>query len=82
MAKFFNKKVYIVPGNAHKFRTEHDAVFYCNQHGIDPATIEKYDSTKEYDRWFSFWISWKWFNRSISSNGRTSSSSKLNQFWS
>ena len=49
--KFFNKKVYIVPGNAHRFRTEHDAVFYCNQHGIDPATIEKYDSTKEYDRW-------------------------------
>jgi len=49
--KFFNKKVYIVPGNAHRFRTEHDAVFYCNQHGIDPTAIEKYDSTKEYDRW-------------------------------
>lgn len=49
--KFFNKKVYIVPGNAHRFRTEHDAVYYCNQHGIDPATIERYDSTKEYDRW-------------------------------
>ena len=49
--KFFNKKVYIVPGNAHRFRTEHDAVFYCNQNGIDTKTIEKYDSTKEYDRW-------------------------------
>ena len=51
MAKFFNKKVYIVPGNAHKFRTEHDAIYYCNQHGIDTSTIEKYDSIKEYDRW-------------------------------
>lgn len=51
MNKFFNKKVYIVPGNDHKFRTEHDAVFFCNQNGIDTATIEKYDSIKEYDRW-------------------------------
>ena len=49
--KFFNKKVYIVPGNAHRFRTEHDAIYYCNQHGIDTSTIEKYDSIKEYDRW-------------------------------
>ena len=49
--KFFNKKVYIVPGSRHKFRTEHDAVFFCNEHGIDTATIEKYDSNKEYDRW-------------------------------
>ena len=49
--KFFAKKVYIVPGNAHRFRTEHDAVYYCNQNGIDTKNIEKYDSTKEYDRW-------------------------------
>ena len=51
MNKFFAKKVYIVPGNAHRFRSEHDAVFYCQQNGIDPKTIERYDSTKEYDRW-------------------------------
>lgn len=51
MNKFFNKKVYIVPGNAHKFRTEHDAVFFCSQHGIDKKAIEKYDSDKEYNRW-------------------------------
>ena len=49
--KFFAKKVYIVPGSAHRFRTEHDAKFYCQQRGIDFATVEKYDSTKEYERW-------------------------------
>jgi len=49
--KFFNKKVYIVPGHSHRFRTEHDAVFYCKEHDIDAKTIEKYDSIKEYDRW-------------------------------
>lgn len=49
--KFFAKKVYIVPGSAHRFRTEHDAKFYCQQRGIDFSTVEKYDSTKEYERW-------------------------------
>lgn len=49
--KFFAKKVYIVPGSAHRFRTEHDAKFYCQQRGIDFDTVEKYDSTKEYERW-------------------------------
>lgn len=49
--KFFAKKVYIVPGHSHKFRTEHDALFFCNERGIDPKTIERYDSDKEYNRW-------------------------------
>lgn len=51
MAKFFNKKVWIVPGNDHMFRTEHDAKFYCAEHGIDFSSVERYDSTKEYYRW-------------------------------
>ena len=51
--KFFAKKVYIVPGSNHRFRTEHDAKFYCQQRGIDFATVEKYDSTKEYERWLA-----------------------------
>ena len=49
--KFFAKKVYIVPGSNHRFRTEHDAKFYCQQRGIDFETVERYDSTKEYERW-------------------------------
>lgn len=49
--KFGNQKLYIIPGTAHRFRTEHDAKFYCNEHDIDFATVEKYDSKKEYDRW-------------------------------
>lgn len=49
--KFGNTKVYVVPGSAHKFRTEHDARFYCEQNGIDFSLVEKYDSKKEYDRW-------------------------------
>ena len=49
--KFFNKKVYIVPGNGRRFRTELEAVLYCNNNGLDTATIEKYDSIKEYERW-------------------------------
>ena len=49
--KFGNQKIYVVPGSDHRFRTEHDAKFYCEQHGIDFSTVEKYDSKKEYDRW-------------------------------
>lgn len=49
--KFFAKKVWIVPGNEHRFRSEHDAKYYCEQHGIDFSTAEKYDSIKEYERW-------------------------------
>lgn len=49
--KFGNQKLYVIPGTAHRFRTEHDAKFYCDEHGIDFATVEKYDSKKEYDRW-------------------------------
>lgn len=49
--KFGNQKIYVVPGSDHRFRTEHDAKFYCEQNGIDFATVEKYDSKKEYDRW-------------------------------
>ena len=37
--KFFAKKVYIVPGSNHRFRTEHDAKFYCQQRGIDFDTV-------------------------------------------
>lgn len=51
--KFHAKKVWIVPGNAHMFRSEHDAKYYCEQHGIDFKTVEKYDSTKEYYRWLA-----------------------------
>lgn len=51
MAKFFNKKVWIVPGNDHMFRSEHDAKFYCAEHGIDFSLVERYDSIKEYERW-------------------------------
>lgn len=49
--KFGNQKIYVVPGSNHRFRTEHDAKFYCEQNGIDFSTVEKYDSKKEYDRW-------------------------------
>lgn len=49
--KFHNHSIWIVPGNAHLFRSEHDAKYYCQQHGIDFSTVEKYDSTREYDRW-------------------------------
>lgn len=51
MAKFFNKKVWIVPGNEHRFRSEHDAKYYCEQNGIDFSKVERYDSIKEYERW-------------------------------
>ena len=49
--KFGNQKLYVIPGTDHRFRTEHDARFYCDEHGIDFADVEKYDSTKEYNRW-------------------------------
>lgn len=49
--KFGNRKVYLVPGTNHQFRTEHDAKFYCEQNGIDYNTVEIYDSQKELDRW-------------------------------
>lgn len=49
--KFGNQKLYVIPGTAHRFRTEHDAKFYCEEHGIDYSTVEVYDSKKEYDRW-------------------------------
>lgn len=49
--KFGNQKLYVIPGTSHRFRTEHDARFYCDEHGIDFADVEKYDSTKEYNRW-------------------------------
>ncbi len=49
--KFGNQKLYVIPGTAHRFRTEHDAKFYCQEHGIDFGSVEKYDSKKEYDRW-------------------------------
>lgn len=51
--KFHARKVWIVPGNAHMFRSEHDAKYYCEQHGINFKTVEKYDSTKEYYRWLA-----------------------------
>jgi hypothetical protein len=54
--KFGNQKIYVVPGSDHRFRTEHDARFYCEQNGIDFATVEKYDSKKEYDRWLELQI--------------------------
>ena len=40
-----------MPGNEHRFRSEHDAKYFCEQHGIDFSTVEKYDSIKEYERW-------------------------------
>ncbi len=49
--KFHNKKVYLVPGNAHHFRTKHDAQYFCEQHGIDFSQVEIYDSEKELSRW-------------------------------
>lgn len=49
--KFHAHSIWIVPGNAHKFRSEHDARYYCQQHGIDFSLVEKYDSDKEYRRW-------------------------------
>ena len=48
--KFGNHKVYVVPGSDHRFRSEHDAKFYCEQNGIDYATVDVYDSSKEYER--------------------------------
>lgn len=49
--KFHNHSIWIVPGNTHKFRSEHDAKYYCQQHGIDFSLVEKYDSDKEHQRW-------------------------------
>jgi len=49
--KFGNQKLYVIPGTAHRFRTEHDAKFYCREHGIDFASVEVYDSKKEWERW-------------------------------
>ena len=49
--KFHAHSIWIVPGNAHKFRSESDARYYCQQHGIDFSLVEKYDSTREFDRW-------------------------------
>ena len=54
--KFGNQKLYVIPGTTHRFRTEHDAKFYCDEHGIDFATVEKYDSNKEYDRWLELQV--------------------------
>ena len=54
--KFGNQKLYVIPSTTHRFRTEHDAKFYCDEHGIDFATVEKYDSKKEYDRWLELQI--------------------------
>ena len=49
--KFFAKKVWIVPGNEHRFRSEHDAKYFCEQNNIDFSKVERYDSIKEYERW-------------------------------
>lgn len=49
--KFGNTKLYVIPGTAHRFRTEHDARFYCREHGIDFGSVEVYDSKKEWERW-------------------------------
>ena len=49
--KFGNRHLYEVPGVEHLFSHEQDAVYYCKEHGIDPKTVVKYDSRKEYDRW-------------------------------
>ena len=49
--KFGNQKLYVIPGTSHHFHTEHDARFYCDEHGVDFDTVEKYDSKKEYGRW-------------------------------
>lgn len=49
--KFGNRHIYEVPGVGHLFNHEQDAVFYCDEHGIDRKAIIKYDSRKEYDRW-------------------------------
>jgi len=49
--KFFARKVYIVPGCAHRFGTEQDAKMWANEHGVSMDAIEKYDSKKEYERW-------------------------------
>lgn len=49
--KFGNRHIYEVPGVDHLFSHEQDAVYYCDEHGIDRKTIVKYDSRKEYNRW-------------------------------
>ena len=49
--KFFARKVYIVPGSAHRFGNEQDARLWAVEHMVDPSLIEKYDSKKEYERW-------------------------------
>lgn len=54
--KFGNQKLYVIPGTSHRFRTEHDAKFYCDEHGINFGTVEKYDSKKEYERWLELQI--------------------------
>ena len=54
--KFGNQKLYVIPGTSHRFRTEHDAKFYCDEHGIDFGTVEKYDSKKEYERWLELQV--------------------------
>lgn len=49
--KYHNHPVYILPDIEHKFGTERDMVFYCNEHGIDPKSATKFDSNAEYERW-------------------------------
>lgn len=49
--KFGNRHIYEVPGVGHLFNHEQDAMFYCDEHGIDRKAVIKYDSRKEYDRW-------------------------------
>ena len=51
--KFGNRHLYEVPGVKHLFSNEQDAVYYCNEHGVDRKVIVKYDSRKEYDRWLA-----------------------------
>ncbi|MEG2219725.1 MAG: DUF1064 domain-containing protein [Muribaculaceae bacterium] len=51
MSKFFNEKIFIVPGAKRPFHNKKDALYYCQDNGINIATIEAFDSKKEYDRY-------------------------------
>lgn len=51
MSKFFSEKVFIVPTAKRPFHNKKDALYFCQDNGIDPKQIDAFDSKKEYERY-------------------------------
>lgn len=51
MSKFFNEKIFVVPGAKRPFHNKKDALYWCQDNGISKDSIDCYDSKKEYDRY-------------------------------